>query len=184
MSSGFAKVPPHLIAGLVILAFGLIGDFAFTGQQSKRLRTLELQRNQLLTELEVVESRDAEMRRLARSLGYESMSGALDSIATRDPITFLTESVDSAFLTRGELSTRATKDVETLRRTEFLLVVRGPFERVNRFLMNLENGARLTTIDGVVISPLGSNPVVEARINLSIYDPRDGDEPRSTADDS
>jgi hypothetical protein len=184
MSGGLAKIPPQLIAALVILIFGSVADFAFTSPQSKRLSVLELQRNQLLAELAVVESRDAQMRQVANSLGYESMAGALQSIASRDPIVFLTESVDAAGLTRGELSTRATKEVGTLRRTEFLLVVRGSFGRVNRLLANLEDGARLTTIDGIVITPLGSNPIVEARINLSIYDPGSGGGKESSADDS
>ncbi len=50
--------------------------------------------------------------------------------------------------------------------------------------MSLEAGARLTTIDGLVFSPAGSNATVEARINLSVYDPRPNDHKGSAADES
>lgn len=182
MKSGIANASRSIVAAAGVLAFGLTADLAFTRPQATRLEALELQRNRLVGELQAVESRDAELRALAHALGYASISGALDSLGTQDPIAFLTGAVEAASLTRGELSTRATKDVGALHRTEFLLVVRGPFHRVSRFLMDLEAGARLTTIDGLVVSPAGSNATVEARINLSVYDPKP-DRPRGSAAD-
>jgi len=135
--------------------------------------TLNARRLGLMQDVDHLLEREQEGRELARLLKLESIEG-LDGADAQDPVVFLGDCLDAAQLARLELNTESTESAGVLRRTRMTLRAKGRYEDIVTFVKLLESGSRVVTIDKVQIAQVPQTLDLEARLGLSIYDPRGG----------
>ena len=166
-----ASVGSVLVLSAGLLAVGLSIDLLWTQPRAQDLETLERRRSEALTALSAVEHRTEEADQLAAYLGVDDLGDGLVSAHANDPLTYLTDSIKEAGLRRHELSTETAVKTSNVIRHRFFVHVQGSYPQIVKFTRTLEQAPRLAALDALVLAPvLGSNQV-EARLNISIFDP-------------
>ena len=159
------------VIGVILLVLGIGIDLGFTQKQSQNVRGLITEREQLREKLLTLESRDSDSQRFAAHFGVERLTDLFDQDGRTDPVAYLSDVLAESKLTRLELGTMATAEVGKLQRTQFFLRANGRFEQVWKFARQMEQGPRLVTVDALKMEQMIESSNVEARFNLSIYDP-------------
>jgi hypothetical protein len=156
---------------VVLLVLGIVVDLGFTQKRSQDVRRLARERAQLQEKLSNLESRDLGSQKLAAYFGVERLTELLDRDQRADPVTYVSDLLNESGLTRLELGTMATSEVGRLQRTEFYVRASGRYKRVLDFTRKLEQRPRLARVDALVLEQMVESSHLEARFNLSIYDP-------------
>ena len=170
-STLFARLGLAPVMGVILLILGIGVDLGFTQRQSQDVRRLINEREQLRKRLSTLESRDLDSQRLAVHFEVEHLTDLLDHGWRDDPVSYIGAVLTESGLTRLELGTMATAEVGKLQKTQFFLRASGRYERVWRFVKQMEQGPRLATVDALKMEQMIESSYVEARFNLSIYDP-------------
>lgn len=165
------SVRTHLILAAILLAAGLIVNVGFVRPGGGQIVRLMAARDEARIRLGQQQALDAEAQRLAASLGVSDLAEAMSGSALSDPVTFLGGLIADARLTRLELATHASADVGKIHRTRFSLRVLGSYERVLQLVQAMEESPRLVTVDAFSLQPAVESALLEARLDVSIYDP-------------
>lgn len=169
-----SKVEPlRLVAALsgVLLATGLLVDLGFTQQRLQDVTRLAVERDRLRAQVFLLDRAAREEQDLARHLGGERLIDALTSQLELDAVSYLGLAAKRAGLTRSELTTEATAEMEGLRRIRCTLRVSGTYAQVTECVRALEQGPRLVAIDALDIAGAPETGRLEARLAVSVYDP-------------
>jgi hypothetical protein len=163
----------HVFLGLAaaLLAIGLVVDLGFIQPQVRQMRQLGLQRDQLLDQIGQGLDRSRQRKDLARYLNVTDLSELLNDKRESDPLAYIGARLDANSLTRLELTHAGTSAMNNLQRTQFALRVLGSYQNILNFLCDLERGSRLATVDAFTITTVRESRSLEARLNISIYEP-------------
>jgi len=162
------------LAAAMLLLLGLALDLGVNQPRQREIGRLRAQRASMLVNLAGIQQHDLDLAAAAQRLGIRDPERGFVFDSSVDPVAFLNDVVARAGLTTVELSTEASVAQGRARRTVFTLVVRGGFGRIFDLIRTLEQGPRLTTIDGFTVMQPYEGTSLEGRLKLSIYDPLQG----------
>ncbi len=158
-----------LVAIVLPLVACAVIDVAFTQPQLRTVKRLAAQRAELLEKLTEASERERRSKRLAQFLEVDDLT-QLATLTGEDPLTYVASMVKAARLTQLELTAGDSGRIGSYRRARFTVRLQGSYERTLDFVRMLEEGARLASIDALVVKRADSRSV-ENRFNISIYDP-------------
>jgi hypothetical protein len=170
-----AKVRPGPALALGFLVLGLLVDLGFTRIQMRECVRLTTERDLLRQQSIALGRQEERGRTLARALGGDDLSAALGTQTESDPLDYLGRAIARAGLNRMELGTQGTVQSEHVRRIKFFLRASGKYSQILSLIQDLEHGSRVVTIDDFTVLQGAEDPkVLEARVELSIYQPLTG----------
>jgi len=164
-------IPPRLamIAAMIIVS-GLALDLFFVGPRTRALRKLEMRRSQLVDDVTEVQNSDIKNQKLLQYLEQRGLR--LTEGQAQDPTAYLGELIEEHRLLRLELKALETIESTNLVEHRFFVKVSGDFEATLDFVRTIEQATRLAVIDEIKITLATDRKNLEARLNLSIYDPQ------------
>ncbi|MBD3237609.1 MAG: hypothetical protein GF330_12965 [Candidatus Eisenbacteria bacterium] len=169
-SSGFTTLTALVGLASLLLAAGLGVDLLVTQPQVAQVERLARQHSQLLNAAtqSIGEDRDQEL--LADWLAEGSTREVAIEAHEEDPVTYLDRQLRTSRLNRIELRREGTSRTDYLQRNKLYLRVTGSFAHLVDFVRRLEQAPRLTVIDALTVELIGPPNLLEARLNVTIFD--------------
>ena len=158
----------------IVSAGALLLDLALVRPGIASFEDLNTRRKALMVQADALLDREQESRDLARLLKMDSLS-ELGAETPGDPVSFLGACLDKARLLRLELKTDGADFAGDLKRTRMSVRAKGRYQDIVSFVRILETAPRVVVIDQMNISRPPAAMDLEARLNLTIYDPRGGE---------
>jgi hypothetical protein len=164
------------VPALILLVVGLALHLGFTRAKGAEVRRLSAQLDALQAQAIDQAGRREQTRALAQRLGGPDLATALQAQREVEPIEFLGRELAAAGLRSLELGTDAVGQTGGLRRTRYFVRAEGHYEAVLRFVRAIELSPRVLSVDGFTIERPAGTSTLDVRIELSIFEPLQGQE--------